>query len=144
MVFEVLVVAAAVIIAMVLLRRPADKVAAAASPAEDPPRQAIARVLKVEGTVEVPGSRSFVKTFGLTPREVIDLRVFKGAASLLSLPPMVAKCLAKTYAEGTARGLDVAQLVNAERALAADEGLYFALVARGRGQDSVVSFVAKA
>jgi hypothetical protein len=95
------------------------------------PSQEVRRVLTLDGTTAFQGSVGFVKSFGIPPSDVSDLRYFSAAnASLDSLPERVRECLARSYQGGFARGLEVPAMLDGSRALAADEALYFALVQR--------------
>ena len=104
----------------------------------------IARELNVEGTEAFKGSRSIVKTFGLNPQEVLDVRRAPGEASLETLPERVRECLTKVHIQGHARGQEVAQLAAGQRPIKANEALYFALVRFGQRQDEIVAFIAPA
>lgn len=113
-----------------------------ATPAE--PSQEVRRVLTLDGTTAFQGSVGFVKSFGIPPSDVSDLRYFSAAnASLDSLPERVRECLARSYQGGFARGLEVPAMLDGSRALAADEALYFALVQRPKVPPFIVAFVDK-
>jgi hypothetical protein len=124
--------------------KPAAAAAAASTAAAPAPGQEVRRVLTIDGTTPFQGHIGFVKSFGIPPGEVSDLRYFSAAnASLDALPDRVRDCLTRSYAGGFARGLEIPAMLEGGRTLAADEALYFALVQRPRMPAFVVAFVDK-
>jgi hypothetical protein len=107
----------------------------AAAPARVVPK------LMIAGT-ERPALRSkgFVKGFGLDPATVKDLSVYRGASDGFSVA--MAAILSDLYDGGHAVGDTIMELIHHGRRLAADEGVYFALVqAHENAEPRVVAFV---
>jgi len=114
------------------------------APAPAEKGQEVRRVLTLDGTTAFQGPLGFVKSFGIPPTDVSDMRYFSSAnASLDSFPERVRDCLARTYQSGFARGLEIPAMLDGSRTLAADEALYFALVQRPKVPPFVVAFVDK-
>lgn len=98
-------------------------------------------VLSIEGTEQYEGDKGFLNGFGLTPKDVKDLRFVKGPASFKSLPRRAQDCLTATFEQGNSRGPGVPGLLHRGEELSATDRLYFALVSRIGVPPTVVSFV---
>jgi hypothetical protein len=84
----------------------------------------------------------FVRTFGLDPREVRDVRLYARPGPLESFPLPLVAVLLERYGEGCALGAETRALICDGRLLAPDEALYFVLVAAGK-ESRVVAFIGK-
>jgi hypothetical protein len=82
----------------------------------------------------------FVRTFGLDPREVRDLRMYARPGPLESFPLAVVAVLLEVYGAGRAIGAETMALIFNGRPLAPGEALYFVLVA-ARTESRVVAFI---
>lgn len=113
---------------------------AAASSAPAVPARVVPK-LTIAGT-ERPALRSngFVKGFGIDPTTLKDLSVYRGASE--RFPVAMAAILSDLYDAGHAVGDRIMELIRHGRPLAADEGVYFALVqAHENAEPRVVAFV---
>lgn len=110
-------------------------VAAAAGPAP------VIRVLNIEGALPYGGALDFLKSFGLNPREVRDVRFVAGPATLQALSGRVRGCLAQCFEEGNSRGPGVPGLLWRNESLAEGQGVYFALVEKPGVGPRIVAFV---
>jgi len=111
----------------------------AASGAADAPARPIPR-LTIAGT-ERPAlcSTGFVKGFGIDPASLKDLSVYRGSERF---PVSMAAIISELYDAGYAVGDAIMELIHHGRPLAADEGVYFALVqAHDNAEPRVVAFV---
>lgn len=115
--------------------------AASAPPAAAAP--AMVWRITLEGATPVPGSRAFVKAFGLTPSSVVDLAHYPGPVAYEELPPQARQCLQDLYAEGACRGPEVPGLLFRNEAVAAGRALYFALCSRSPEDRQLVTFIGK-
>jgi len=102
----------------------------------------VAPKLAIAGTEQpASGSRGFVKSFGLDPASVKDLRVFRGDA-FGSLPAALSAMVSELHARGSAVGGEIMALIHHGRALAQSEAIYFALVQPAeQAEPRVVAFV---
>lgn len=101
-------------------------------------------VLTIENTESFRGPRGFVKSFGIQPSYVADLKFFKGENQLLEqLPAKVRRCLEISYKEGSCRGPEVPGILCRNEPLEAGKALYFALMDYGKNNIEVVCFVDK-
>ena len=119
-------------------RMPGTSAAASAQPAV---AVRVVPRLTIAGT-ERPTLRSngFVKGFGIDPATVKDLSVYCGASE--RFPVSMAAILSDLYDAGHAVGDQIMELIHHGRPLAADEGVYFALVqAHENAEPRVVAFV---
>lgn len=82
----------------------------------------------------------FVRTFGLDPREVRDLRMYARPGPLETFPLPVVAVLLDLYSAGSALGAETMALIVNGRPLAPGEALYFVLVAAGK-ESRVVAFI---
>ncbi|MCU0805528.1 MAG: hypothetical protein MUF79_10635 [Burkholderiales bacterium] len=115
--------------------------AAAGSDASAAPPRVVPKLM-IAGT-ERPalGSNGFVKGFGIDPTALKDLSVYRrGGAE--RFPVSMAAILSDLYDGGHAVGDAIMELIHHGRPLAADEGVYFALVqAHENAEPRVVAFV---
>ncbi|MCX7893742.1 MAG: hypothetical protein N2544_15420 [Burkholderiales bacterium] len=126
------------------LQRAREDLAARIAPARPAAASAPVRVvprLTIAGT-ERPrlASTGFVKGFGIEPASLKDLSVYRGAAE--RFPVAIAAILSDLHEAGQAVGDAVMEVIHHHRPLAADEGVYFALVqAHENAEPRVVAFV---
>lgn len=143
----IIIVAVALAYFLAKLQEKMSARAVAQTPAKaeaEAPAQEVRKVLTIDGTEPFKGHIGFVKSFGIPPAEVSDLRFFSGPdVSLNSLPHRVRDCLNIAYNAGSIRGVEVPALVEGDRNLAPDEALYFALVQNTRMPPFVVAFIDK-
>lgn len=95
--------------------------------------------LTIKDTEPFIGEVDFLRQFGVPPKIVQEVRVFKGPASADELPFQIQDCVKQCYERGDTRGPDVAQLMAGARSLDASEAVYFVLV---RPAESIVALVA--
>lgn len=147
---DITLLALAIIIAIVLGIAVVQKHRTAALPSNNsagtsgaaPASPPVRRVLHIEGTEPFSGSAGFVKSFGISPENVQDLRFFRAAnASLDLLPVKVRDCLQVAYRQGTSRGTEVPSMVEKGRPLGPDEAVFFALTSTGGDTSTVFAFV---
>ncbi len=119
----------------------APKTAPIGAPAQEPAR--VIRVLNIEGTQAFSGAPGFIRSFGLNPQELRDLKFVAGPATLEALAPRVQGCLQQCYVDGNTRGPEVPGLLHRQEALPEGQGLYFALLERPGAPPKVVTFVDK-
>ena len=115
--------------------------AAAQAPGTGGAQPRVVPKLMIAGT-ERPALRSngFVKGFGIDPAALKDLSVYSGASE--RFPVSMAAILSDLYDAGHAVGDTIMELIHHGRPLAADEGVYFALVQpHENAEPRVVAFV---
>lgn len=115
--------------------------AGAAGGTEQRPR--FRKVLHVEGTEPVDmASVSFVKNYGVSPAEVLDMRQYRVEQDGQDPPGRVLDCLQRSYGEGFARGVEAAQVAERARFLRCGETVYFVLVRNpSQPMEDLVAFV---
>lgn len=99
--------------------------------------------LRIEGAEQVRGSIGFVKSVGLIPDEIEDLKFVKGPVSFKELPTRAKDCVASAYEQGNFRGMEVGGLLHRDEPIPANQSLYFALVTKRNHPPYVVAFVDK-
>jgi hypothetical protein len=97
--------------------------------------------LAIEGT-QRPCLRStkFVKSFGVNPQSVQDIRVYAHFGALEHFPSAIVTLLQDLYQSGTAVGSEMMELLFHGRALKEGEAIYFALI-EAAPEPRVVAFV---
>lgn len=119
--------------------RPAVAAAAANSGGPAP----VIRVLNIEGAAPYSGAVDFLRSFGLNPKDVRDVRFVAGPATLDALSDRARGCLKQCYEEGNSRGPEVPGLLCRNEGLQEGQGVYFALIEKPGVGPRIVTFVDK-
>lgn len=111
------------------------------SGAATPTTAQVKPTLAIDGTEPLALTKAqFFAGFGVPVRRLLDARVFRGVGNLDELPKAVAAAVRKLYADGTAMGLDIAQLAHERAALSNGQAVYFALAQTGRNPQDVTLY----
>jgi hypothetical protein len=97
--------------------------------------------LAIAGTQRADlGHRKFVKSFGMNPQAVHDLRTFSHSGDAAEVPATIRSALLELHDRGCALGSDVMGLLFHGRGLKASEAIYFALLV-GKPEPRIVAFI---
>jgi len=120
--------------------RPAAAAVSAANSGQAAP---VIRVLNIEGAAPYRGAVDFLRSFGLNPKEVRDVRFVAGPATLEAMSDRARGCLKQCYEEGNSRGPEVPGLLRRNEGLQEGQGVYFALIEKPGVGPRIVTFVDK-
>ncbi len=116
-------------------KAPATKPAVAPPPVVPKPR------LTIAGTQRPRiADLKFLRSFGVNPRALADLRIYAQFGCLAQFPDALRKLLEELHGSGCAVGSKMMELMHHSRPLNQGEAIYFALVERGR-EAEIVAFV---